>query len=434
MADAANLMSDEFARHGRWRGFQDPLVEADFRAWHRDEILPVARMVGMVALVLWGSIPVLFLLVVGTSPRELFISAWAISVPLIGATLLASYTRLARWTDELIAVILVVVGLNFIWVQSTMYSPVYGSVPLAGLAAVYIPLVVRLRAGVTAVLAVILCGVPAALQIIGTMGGQIRLEDSWPFIAILLTPVPLVVLASAQIETGMRKQFAGRLQLQASQLLLRRYVPEQVAEAVLSNRSAAIGTHERRKLTIFFSDLVGFTDLSDEMEPEDLAAVLHDYFTEMSVVALKHGGTVDDLIGDAVLVLFGAPDFTDDRDQALRAVRMAVEMQEAMAGLNQRWASAGIPETLTVRMGINTGLATVGNFGSAERTKYTALGKQVNIAARIQSKCEPGKVLIGHTTWLLVRDEIACTPQGELTLKGLRKPMPAYEVVSSPAG
>jgi len=210
--------------------------------------------------------------------------------------------------------------------------------------------------------------------------------------------------------------------------LIRRYVPEQVADAVLSGAPEAIERHERRKLTIFFSDLVGFTDLSEELEPEDLAMVLHDYFTEMSAIARRHAGTVDDLVGDAILVFFGAPEFTDDHDQALRAVRMAVEMQEAMGPLNRRWASAGIPETLQVRMGINTGVVTVGNFGSAERTKYTALGKQVNIAARIQSHCEPGKVLLSHATWLLVRDEITCTPKGELTLKGLHKPMPAYEV------
>jgi class 3 adenylate cyclase len=210
--------------------------------------------------------------------------------------------------------------------------------------------------------------------------------------------------------------------------LIRRYVPEQVADAVLSDTPQAIERHERRKLTIFFSDLVGFTDLSEELEPEDLAMVLHDYFTEMSAIAKGHGGTVDDLVGDAILVLFGAPERTDDRDHALRAVRMAAEMQEAMGPLNQRWASAGIPEALAVRIGVNTGIATVGNFGSAERTKYTALGKQVNIAARIQSQCEPGKVLISQATWLLVRDEITCTPVGELTLKGLHKPMPAYEV------
>jgi class 3 adenylate cyclase len=236
----------------------------------------------------------------------------------------------------------------------------------------------------------------------------------------------LVAVAAGDLQSRSLTETHARLA--RAHALIRRYVPEQVADAVLSDAPEAIERHERRKLTIFFSDLVGFTDLSDELEPEDLATVLHDYFTEMSAIARKHGGTVDDLVGDAVLVLFGAPDFTDDRDQALRAVRMAVEMQEAMGPLNRRWEAAGIPETLSVRMGVNTGVATVGNFGSAERTKYTALGKQVNVAARIQSQCEPGKVLISHPTWLLVRDEIPCTPKGELELKGLHKPMPAYEV------
>ena len=245
-------------------------------------------------------------------------------------------------------------------------------------------------------------------------------------VALLVYMLGLVTLAAADLQT--RRLTETHARLERAHGLIRRYVPEQVADAVLSDTPEAIERHDRRKLTIFFSDLVGFTDLSDEMEPEDLAMVLHDYFTEMSAIARSHGGTVDDLVGDAILVLFGAPDFTDDRDQALRAVRMAVEMQEAMGPLNARWASAGIPATLQVRMGVNTGLVTVGNFGSAERTKYTALGKQVNIAARIQSQCEPGKVLLSHPTWLLVRDEITCATKGELVLKGLHKPMPAYEV------
>lgn len=252
-------------------------------------------------------------------------------------------------------------------------------------------------------------------------------STAWPFGVGVLVLVSSVMVYALGFVTVAAADLQSR-RLERAHGLIRRYVPEQVADAVLSDTPEAIGRHERRKLTIFFSDLVGFTDLSDELEPEDLATVLHDYFTEMSAIARKHAGTVDDLIGDAVLVLFGAPDFTDDRDHALRAVRMAVEMQQAMGPLNERWASAGIPEKLSVRMGVNTGVATVGNFGSAERTKYTALGKQVNIAARIQSQCEPGKVLLGHATWLLVRDEISCTPIGELELKGLRKPMPAYEV------
>jgi class 3 adenylate cyclase len=331
-------------------------------------------------------------------------------------------------------VVITVVGLDFVWVMSVLYGPASGTVTCGVFATIFYPLIIRLSTARTVLVTAALTAVPVALMANGIRHGQVSLADSWPYIVVLLVNAPIVVVSAALIESGVRAQFKAektvirqRSQLEASQRLLRRYVPQQVADAVLSNRSDAIGRHERRKLTVFFSDLVGFTDLSDEMEPEDLATVLHDYFTEMSAIAQRHGGTVDDLIGDAVLVLFGAPDFTDDRDQALRAVRMALEMQQAMGPLNQRWASAGIPEALAVRMGINTGVATVGNFGSAERTKYTALGKQVNIAARIQSKCEPGRVLLGHATWLLVRDEIVCIPKGEYELKGLRKAMPTYE-------
>lgn len=250
---------------------------------------------------------------------------------------------------------------------------------------------------------------------------------SW-FVAVPLTLFPLAVLVGAMLFVAVAAANLQGRRLVVAQALLRRYVPEQVADAVMSDTPESIGQHERRRLTIFFSDLVGFTDLSEELEPEDLAMVLHDYFTEMSAIAQRHGGTVDDLVGDAILVLFGAPHRTDDRDQALRAVRMAIEMQAALGPLNQRWETAGIPERLAVRMGVNTGIATVGNFGAEDRTKYTALGKQVNVAARIQAQCQPGRVIISHPTWLLVRDEISCVPKGELTLKGLHKPMPAYEV------
>jgi class 3 adenylate cyclase len=253
----------------------------------------------------------------------------------------------------------------------------------------------------------------------GNVSGSVALLVLLSIFAVWTYGVGFVAVAAADLQ---------HRRLALAHGLIRRYVPEQVADAVLSGTPEAIERHERRKLTVFFSDLVGFTDLSEELEPEDLATVLHDYFTEMSAIAKRHGGTVDDLVGDAILVLFGAPDRTDDHDQALRAVRMSVDMQAAMGPLNQRWEAAGIPETLAVRMGINTGVVTVGNFGSAERTKYTALGKQVNIAARIQSQCEPGKVLLSHATWLLIRDQVTCVPKGELTLKGLHKPMPAYEV------
>jgi adenylate cyclase len=224
--------------------------------------------------------------------------------------------------------------------------------------------------------------------------------------------------------------------LSRAQALIRQYLPSQVADAIVSGREEIAERHERRKLTIFFSDLVGFTAVSEELEPEELARVLDDYFTEMTAIAARHGGTVDELSGDAILIFFGAPHATDDKDHALRAVRMAQEMQRAMASLNARWQTAGITEALQVRMGIHTGVVTVGNFGSRDRKKYAALGKHVNLAARIQALCRPGEILISHASCLLVRDEISCIGLGEREFKGITKPVALYRVDGSldPAG
>ncbi len=215
-------------------------------------------------------------------------------------------------------------------------------------------------------------------------------------------------------------------------LAIGRYVPAQVAEAILEGRDELVNTHARRKLTIFFSDLVGFTEIAERMEPEDLSRLLNEYFTEMTAIAERHNGTVDELIGDAVLILFGAPQATSDADHALRSVRMAIEMQQSVDRLNSRWRDAGIDETFRVRMGINTGVVTIGNFGSAGRVKYTALGKHVNLAARLQASCEPGKILLSQTTWLLVRDQIQCVQKDEVQLKGIQRPVQTHEVAVSP--
>ena len=119
----------------------------------------------------------------------------------------------------------------------------------------------------------------------------------------------------------------------------------------------------------------------------------------------------------------------DNKDHALRVVHMATDMQRAMVGLNARWRDVGITEIISVRMGINTGVVTIGNFGSPERMKYAVLGKHVNLAARLQSNCVPGSILLSQATWLLVQDEIPCTQKGKMQLKGINKPVMAYEPV-----
>jgi len=261
-----------------------------------------------------------------------------------------------------------------------------------------------------------------------------RLTDAW-VISSTTWPAAFSLVAFtvfALILTRARRQAEQLAQMteQATRAneLISRYVAAQVAERILAGDSEEIERHERRKLTVFFSDIRGFTTISERLEPEDLSQILNDYLSEMSHIVDKYGGTIDKFVGDAIMVFFGAPAATDDRDHALRAVRMAIEMQERMETLPERWRSHAIGEAFEVRIGINTGQASIGNFGSEGRMDYTAIGRHVNLAARLEASCEPGRILISQPTWLLVQDEISCTPKGEIRVKGVRDPVTVYEV------
>jgi adenylate cyclase len=222
-------------------------------------------------------------------------------------------------------------------------------------------------------------------------------------------------------------------QLARANELISRYVAAQLAEQILAGNYGAVEKPERRRIVVFFSDIQGFTETADRVEPEELSRILNEYLTEMTVIAKRYSGMIDKFVGDAIMILFGAPQSTDDHDHALRAVRMAVEMQERMVDLREKWHREGMEEPFAIRIGVNTGHASVGNFGSRERLDYTAIGRQVNLAARLQVRCEPGKVLLSHSTWVLVRDEIPCTAKGAITVKGIHNPVNVYEVGVAPA-
>ena len=181
---------------------------------------------------------------------------------------------------------------------------------------------------------------------------------------------------------------------------------------------------------MLFSDIKDFTAITDSMEPEDMAGMLNEYLTEMNLIVNSYGGTLAQVIGDALYVFFGAPGSSTDKDNALRCVKMAIGMQNKMKALNERWYDRGIEELMLIRCGINTGMVTVGGYGSSERKEYTAMGMQTNIAARLEQSCEPGGILISHTTWALVKDEISCLEKGKISVKGLQRPIKAYNVVT----
>ncbi len=206
---------------------------------------------------------------------------------------------------------------------------------------------------------------------------------------------------------------ADKLQLsnQKLELLsqnLSRFVAQTVVDSLASGNEDTLQSIKRSELTLFFSDIVGFTAMTDELAPEQMAWLMNDYFTEMTHICNRWGGTLDQFIGDAIVIFFGNPVSNGLSADARAAVLMALEMQQRLAVLREKWKVAGIQMPMHVRMGISSGFCTVGNFGSNERLHYTAIGRVVNEAARTQALCPVDKVLVTENTYNLVRDQISC--------------------------
>ncbi len=186
---------------------------------------------------------------------------------------------------------------------------------------------------------------------------------------------------------------------------------------------------KRKKLTVFFSDIAGFTGISDSLESEDLTNLLNHYLTEMSKIALDHGATIDKYVGDAIIAFFGDPETRGVKEDAKTCVNMAIAMQRRMRDLQSEWLDMGLEKPFELRIGINTGFCTVGNFGSADRMDYTIIGNEVNLAARLESHAEVGGILLAHETHSLVKDTVLAEEGDTLTVKGFAKPVRTYSVV-----
>jgi class 3 adenylate cyclase len=178
-------------------------------------------------------------------------------------------------------------------------------------------------------------------------------------------------------------------------------------------------------LTICFSDLKGFTEATENMEPEDTITLLNQYFTEMTRIIFKYGGTLDKFMGDGILIFFGDPIAFDD--QAERAVEMAIEMREKTKELQRHWAENGC--NIDICFGINTGYVTVGNIGSTSQMNYTVIGHQVNIAHRLQTEAKAGQILITARTLAGVKDIVETEEIKGIKLRGIHKPMNVFSVI-----
>lgn len=204
-----------------------------------------------------------------------------------------------------------------------------------------------------------------------------------------------------------------------------RYLSDEVVNTLLDDPTALKLGGEKRPVTMMMSDLRGFSTLSEQFPPEQVVEVLNIYLGRMADIIAQHHGTINEFIGDAIFVLFGAPVRRDD--DATRAVACAIAMQQAMADVNAALAERDLPP-LEMGIGINTGDVVVGNIGSEKRTKYAAVGHHVNLTSRIESYTVGGQILISASTRDAAGDALQLSRQLHVSVKGFSEPIPIFEV------
>ncbi|MBK1986361.1 adenylate/guanylate cyclase domain-containing protein [Sphaerospermopsis aphanizomenoides BCCUSP55] len=204
-----------------------------------------------------------------------------------------------------------------------------------------------------------------------------------------------------------------------------RYINDEVVATLLESPEGLKLGGERRQITIFTSDLRGFTATSERLPPEQVVQILNFYLECMADEITKYHGTIDEFMGDGILVLFGAP--TARKDDAVRAVACGVAMQLAMVKVNTQMTAWGLPP-LEMGIGINTGVVVVGNIGSEKRTKYGIVGSQVNLTYRIEGYTTGGEIIISESTFKEVESMVVIDRQLQVTPKGVKEPINIYKI------
>lgn len=225
------------------------------------------------------------------------------------------------------------------------------------------------------------------------------------------------------------QQAVGRLNTMVSVInKLTRFVPLQVWEPIVKSDSPVNVDNKRAKLTIMFSDIVGFTELSESLSADNLADILNTYMHCMTLIANKHGAVLDKFIGDGMVCFFGEPNSRGPRQDALDCMAMAIDMRREMRTLRQKWRLLGF-EGLYIRIGITTGYCHVGNFGSNSRLSYTLIGKEANLASRLEAVAGKGQIFISDSTYDYISHDYDCEYAGAFQLKGFDKKINAWQVL-----
>ena len=208
---------------------------------------------------------------------------------------------------------------------------------------------------------------------------------------------------------------------------LRRFLPPQVADLIVASGTEKQLESHRREITALFCDLRGFTGFTESADAEDVMALLRDYHAAIGEIIIKYSGTLERYAGDGVMVIFNDP--VPVENPALQAVLMALEMRDAIGALTEKWRQLG--HEIGFGIGIAHGYATLGTIGFEGRFDYAAIGTVSNVASRLCDEAKPGQILISPRVLMAVKDAVTVEPVGEFELKGIRRPIAAYNVLAA---
>ena len=256
--------------------------------------------------------------------------------------------------------------------------------------------------------------------------GILHRNLSWLVVlfAMIAISAGFIELRRTQIELTEKNELLAQMSSK-----LAKFLPPQLYNSIFAGTHTTSVAAKRKKLTIFFSDIANFTETTDSLESEELTNLLNQYLAEMSKIAVSHGATIDKYVGDGIMGFFGDPASRGSKEDAIASVKMSIAMQRRMCELQHKWLDLGSEKPFQLRIGVNTGFCTVGNFGSEDRMDYTTIGNEVNLAARLQSHADLGGILVTHETSSLIKDTILTEEREAVSVKGFPQPVRAYRVV-----
>ncbi len=272
------------------------------------------------------------------------------------------------------------------------------------------------------------CTLCVPLWTMDSITGLISLDSTTPSKTFSSLDLDLLLAVAHQAALGIERDRMSRQV--AAERHVRDYLSKYIDKQIVEQISARADVEDplaaaERKVTILFSDIVSFTKMSESLTPTDLAKFIREYLSVMTDIVFANGGTIDKYIGDAVMALFGAPVATDDASAC--AVRTALQMKERIAG----FSAPGQKTPLRVRIGINTGIAIVGNLGSDRRMEYSALGDAVNVASRLETFARPNEICVDDTTYVETKDLFLYEQIGDIDVKNRAQPVPVYKVIKA---